>query len=98
MDRHSSCLASWNARSLPHKPARRLIESARVSLDGPRAGGLMRSKLFLIALCTLAASPFVNGQQWPFPARPMADPLPPLAAALIDEGIKSLVGRLELEK
>jgi hypothetical protein len=28
----------------------------------------------------------------------MADPLPPLAAPYIDEGIKTLVGRLELEK
>jgi len=58
----------------------------------------MRSKLFLIVLGSLTAAPSLMGQQWPFPARPMADPLPPLAAPYIDEGIKTLVGRLELEK
>ena len=57
----------------------------------------MRSKVFLIALCGLAVAPSLRGQNWPFPARPMADPLPPLAAPLIDEGIKTLVGRLDLE-
>src|SRR5262249_43208990 len=61
-------------------------------------GGLMRSKLVLIALCSLVAAPSLWGQQWPFPARPIADPLPPLATPTIDEGIKALVGRLELEK
>ena len=58
----------------------------------------MRSRLFLIVLCGLAVAPLLRGQNWPFPARPIADPLPPLAAPLIDEGIKSLVGRLDLEK
>jgi len=58
----------------------------------------MRSRLLLIALGVSALGSSLWGQNWPFPARPMADPLPPLAAPLIDEGIKTLVGRLELEK
>jgi hypothetical protein len=58
----------------------------------------MRATLLLIALCSLAAAPSLWGQQWPFPARPIADPLPPLATPTIDEGIKTLVGRLEIEK
>src|SRR5713101_3788750 len=56
----------------------------------------MRSKLILIALCGLVAAPSLRGQtQAP---RPMAAPLPPLAAPLIDEGIKALVDRLEFDK
>src|SRR5205809_6327018 len=56
----------------------------------------MRSKLILIALCGLAAGPSLWGQTQP--PRPMAAPLPPLAAPLIDEGIKALVNRLEFDK
>ena len=56
----------------------------------------MRSKLFLIALCGLAAGPFLGGQTQP-PGPPMAAPLAPLVAPLIDEGIKALVDRLEFE-
>jgi Peptidase family M28 len=57
----------------------------------------MRSKLSLIAVClaTAFSSLFAQTQQ---PARPLADPLPPLSPTLYDEGIKTLVGRLELEK
>ena len=56
----------------------------------------MRSKVFLIALCGLVASPSLWGQtQAP---RPMAEPLPPLASPLIDEGIKALVERLEFDR
>jgi hypothetical protein len=57
----------------------------------------MRSKLSLIAVCVAAAfsSLFAQTQQ---PARPLADPLPPLSPTVYDEGIKTLVGRLEVEK
>jgi len=56
----------------------------------------MRWTSFLIALCALTAGPSLWGQT---PARrPLADPLPPLAAPLIDEGIKTLVDRLEFDK
>src|SRR5687767_8748215 len=49
----------------------------------------MRSKTFLIALCGLVAGP------WLFAQTPT---LPPRAAPLIDEGIKALVDRLDLER
>ena len=57
----------------------------------------MHSKVVLIAVCVATAfsSLFAQTQQ---PARPIADPLPPLSPTLYDEGIKTLVGRLELEK
>jgi hypothetical protein len=57
----------------------------------------MRSKLSLIAVCVATAFPalFAQTQQ---PARPLADPLPPLSPTLYDEGIKTMVGRLEVEK
>ena len=57
----------------------------------------MRSKVSLIALCmaTALSSLFAQTQQ---PARPIADPLPPLSPTLYDEGIKTMGGRLELEK
>jgi Peptidase family M28 len=57
----------------------------------------MRSKLFLLGVCgVVVAGPSLWGQtQRP---RPLADPLPPLAAPLIDEGIKTLVERLEFDK
>jgi hypothetical protein len=57
----------------------------------------MRSKLSLIAVCVATAfsSLFAQTQQ---PARPLADPLPPLSPTVYDEGIKTMVGRLELEK
>ena len=57
----------------------------------------MRSKLSLIAVCVATAfsSLFAQTQQ---PARPLADPLPPLSPTVYDEGIKTLVGRLEVEK
>ena len=57
----------------------------------------MRSKLSLMAVCVAAAfsSVFAQTQQ---PARPLADPLPPLSPTVYDEGIKTMVGRLELEK
>jgi len=57
----------------------------------------MRSKLSLIAVCVAAAfsSLFAQTQQ---PARPLADPLPPLSPTVYDEGIKTLVSRLELDK
>ena len=57
----------------------------------------MHSKVVLIAVCVATAfsSLFAQTQQ---PARPLADPLPPLSPTLYDEGIKTLVGRLELEK
>src|SRR5262245_12146806 len=63
-----------------------------------RAGTLMRLKAFMIVLCAVAAGPSLLGQQWPFPARPLADPLPPLSPTLYDAGIKAMVERLELEK
>jgi peptidase M28-like protein len=57
----------------------------------------MRSKLSLIAVCVATAfsSLFAQTQQ---PARPLADPLPPLSPTVYDEGIKTLVSRLELDK
>jgi hypothetical protein len=57
----------------------------------------MRSKLSLIAVCVATAfsSLIAQTQQ---PARPLADPLPPLSPTVYDEGIKTLVGRLEVEK
>ncbi len=58
----------------------------------------MRSKLLLIALCGLVAGPWLFAQTRTQAPREMAAPLPPLAAPLIDEGIKALVDRLELEK
>jgi Peptidase family M28 len=57
----------------------------------------MRSTIALIALCGLVAAPSLFGQTQR-PAVPMAAPLPPLAAPLIDEGIKALVDRLDLQK
>ncbi len=58
----------------------------------------MRSKILLIALCGLVAGPWLFAQTQTQAPREMAAPLPPLAAPLIDEGIKALVDRLELEK
>ena len=58
----------------------------------------MRSKTFLIALCGLVAGPWLLAQTPTQPPREMAAPLPPLAAPVIDEGIKALVGRLDLER
>jgi hypothetical protein len=57
----------------------------------------MRSTLTLITVCVATAfsSLFAQTQQ---PARPLADPLPPLSPTLYDEGIKTMVERLELEK
>jgi Peptidase family M28 len=57
----------------------------------------MRSTLILIAVCVATAfsSLFAQTQQ---PARPLADPLPPLSPTIYDEGIKTMVSRLEVEK
>src|SRR6185436_7559845 len=46
-------------------------------------------------VATAFSSLFAQTQQ---PARPLADPPPPLSPTLYDEGIKTMVGRLELEK
>jgi hypothetical protein len=58
----------------------------------------MRSTTFLVALCGLAAGPWLFAQTPTQKPREMAAPLPPLAAPLIDEGIKALVDRLDLER
>jgi hypothetical protein len=57
----------------------------------------MRSKVSLIAVCVATAFSSVFAQK-PQPARPLADPLPPLSPTIYDEGIKTMVSRLELEK